>query len=122
MHKRGSMHLDALAGERSYSPTAFYSQSKFANVLFGLELDRRLRAAGSPVRSVLAHPGYSATNLQTSGPTGLAKQVMRLGNTVFAQNVQMGALNQLYAAVDPAAESGRVYGPDGFGENRGHPP
>ena len=47
-----------------------YQQSKFANAVFGLELDRRLRAAGSPVISVLAHPGYSATNLQTSGPTG----------------------------------------------------
>ena len=121
MHKRGSINFDDLTGERSYSPTAFYCQSKFANVLFGLELDRRLRAAGNPTRSILAHPGYSATNLQTSGPTGLGKQMMRLGNLLLAQRVEMGALNQLYAAVDPSAQSGKFYGPNGFGENRGYP-
>src|SRR5258708_28059029 len=109
MHKRGSMHLDALAGERSYSPTAFYSQSKFANVLFGLELDRRLRAAGSPVRSVLAHPGYSATNLQTFGPTGLSRMMLRVSNQLVAQPVQMSALNELYAAVAPDPPSGKFY-------------
>jgi NAD(P)-dependent dehydrogenase (short-subunit alcohol dehydrogenase family) len=121
MHKGGSIHFDDLSGERSYSPTAYYSQSKFANVLFGLELDRRLRAVGSPVRSLLAHPGYSATNLQTSGPTGVSKQIMRVGNLLMAQRVEMGALNQLYAAVDPAAESGSFYGPNRFMENRGYP-
>jgi NAD(P)-dependent dehydrogenase (short-subunit alcohol dehydrogenase family) len=110
-----------LSGERSYSPRAFYQQSKFANVLFALELDRRVRAAGVPVRSVLAHPGYSSTNLQSSGPTGLVKQLMKLSNRLFAQSAEMGALNELYAAVDPAAESGKLYGPDGFGEMRGYP-
>lgn len=121
MHKRGEIHFDDLTGERSYTPTRYYCQSKFANVLFGLELDRRLRAIGSPVRSILAHPGYSATNLQSSGPTGLAKQAMRLGNRLFAQSAEMGALNQLYAATAPEAQSGKFYGPDGFAENRGYP-
>lgn len=120
-HKGGSIHFDDLTGERSYSPRAFYQQSKFANVLFGLELDRRVRAAGIPVRSVLAHPGYSATNLQSSGPTGLAKQMMKVSNRLVAQSAAMGALPELYAAVDPAAESGRFYGPGGFREMRGYP-
>ncbi len=120
-HKRGSIHFDDLAGERSYSPRRFYQQSKFANVLFALELDRRVRAAGIPVRSLLAHPGWAATNLQTSAPTGVVKQLMRIGNRLLAQSAAIGALSQLYAAVDPAAESGRFYGPDGLGELRGHP-
>jgi NAD(P)-dependent dehydrogenase (short-subunit alcohol dehydrogenase family) len=120
-HKRGSIHFDDLAGERSYSPASFYRQSKFANVLFGLELDRRVRAAGIPVRSVLAHPGYASTNLQSTGPTGLMKQLMKVGNRLVAQSAEMGALDQLYAAVDPAAESGRFYGPGGLGELRGYP-
>jgi NAD(P)-dependent dehydrogenase (short-subunit alcohol dehydrogenase family) len=120
-HKGGSIHFDDLAGERSYSPRAFYQQSKFANVLFGLELDRRVRAAGVPVRSVLAHPGYANTNLQSTGPTGLMRQLMKISNPLFAQSAAMGALNELYAAVDPAAESGGLYGPDGLGEMRGHP-
>ncbi|MGA2527823.1 MAG: oxidoreductase [Acidimicrobiales bacterium] len=120
-HKGGSIHFGDLKGERSYSPRAFYQQSKFANVLFALELDRRLRASGIPVRSVLAHPGWSSTNLQTSGPTGMMRQLMRVGNRVLAQSAEMGALSQLYAAVDPAAESGAFYGPGGLGELRGYP-
>jgi NAD(P)-dependent dehydrogenase (short-subunit alcohol dehydrogenase family) len=120
-HKGGSIHFDDLNGERSYSPRTFYQQSKFANVLFGLELDRRLRAAGVPVKSVLAHPGYSNTNLQSSGPTGLMNALMKISNPLFAQSAAMGALNELYAAVAPSAEGGKLYGPDGFGEMRGHP-
>ena len=120
-HKGGSIHFDDLTGARSYSPRSFYRQSKFANVLFALELDRRVRAAGIPVRSVLAHPGWSATNLQTSAPTGVMKQLLRIGNRVLAQSAESGALCQLYAAVDPGAESGSFYGPDGLGEWRGHP-
>jgi NAD(P)-dependent dehydrogenase (short-subunit alcohol dehydrogenase family) len=121
LHRSGSIHYDDLDGAKRYSPGKYYSQSKFANVLFGLELDRRLRAAGSPVRSVLAHPGYSATNLQTSGPTGAMKAFMRVGNAVMAQPAARGALNQLYAAVDPRAEGGQFIGPDGMRESRGWP-
>jgi NAD(P)-dependent dehydrogenase (short-subunit alcohol dehydrogenase family) len=120
-HKGGSIHFDDLTGEHSYSPRAFYQQSTFANVLFGLELDRRARAAGAPVRSILAHPGYAATNLQSSGPTGLGKELMKVGNRLIAQSAEMGALGQLYAATDPAAESGKFYGPRGFMELRGYP-
>jgi NAD(P)-dependent dehydrogenase (short-subunit alcohol dehydrogenase family) len=120
-HRGGSIHFDDLTGERSYSPRAFYQQSKFANVLFGLELDRRVRAAGIPVRSVLAHPGWAATNLQSSGPTGVMKKLMKLGNRLLAQSAEIGALSELYAASDPAAEGGRFYGPGGFAELRGYP-
>jgi len=120
-HKGGSIHFDDLTGERSYSPRAFYQQSKLANVLFGRELDRWVRAAGIGVRSVLAHPGYAATNLQSSGPTGLGRQLMKVTNRFFAQSAEMGALPELYAAVDPAAQSGRYYGPGGFLELRGYP-
>ncbi len=121
LHKRGRIHFDGLTGERRYSPAGYYAQSKFANVLFGLELDRRLRAAGSPVRSLLSHPGYSATNLQSTGPTGLMNLLLKVSNRFLAQDVAMGALPQLYAAVDSAAESGQFIGPDGPGENRGYP-
>jgi len=121
LHKGGSIHFDDLSGEKSYSPQAFYQQSKFANVLFGLELDRRLRAAGAPVKSMLAHPGYSATNLQRSAQSALMRAVMQIGNRLIAQSASMGALDELYAAVAPSAAGGKVYGPDGFREMRGHP-
>jgi NAD(P)-dependent dehydrogenase (short-subunit alcohol dehydrogenase family) len=120
-HKSGFIHFDDLAGERSYSRWAFYAQSKFANVLFGLELDRRLRESGVPIKSLLAHPGYSDTNLQSTGPTGLTSLVLRFGNRFFAQDMAMGALSQLYAATSPLAESGQFIGPDGRGELKGYP-
>jgi NAD(P)-dependent dehydrogenase (short-subunit alcohol dehydrogenase family) len=122
LHRQGHIHFDDLTGAQKYGPTAFYAQSKFANVLFGLEFDRRLRAAHSPVRSLLAHPGYAATNLQTSGPTGWMSVAMgTVGNRLFAQSADMGALPQLYAAIHPDAHSGQFFGPGGLGEMRGYP-
>jgi NAD(P)-dependent dehydrogenase (short-subunit alcohol dehydrogenase family) len=121
LHRSGRIHFDDLTGERRYHPRDFYSQSKFANVLFGLELHRRLRAAGAPVRSLLAHPGYAATNLQSAGPTGALNLLLRLGNRLLAQDAASGAWPQLYAATDPRADGGSFIGPGGWGELRGHP-
>lgn len=121
LHRRGHIHFDDLDGAKTYGRIAFYAQSKFANVLFALELGRRLRAARLPVRSLLAHPGYAATNLQTSGPTGLLNLFMRIGNRFMAQSMEMGALPQLYAATAPQAESGQFIGPDGRNEMKGYP-
>ena len=118
-HRPGRIDFDDLAGERAYHPRAAYQRSKFANVLFALELDRRLRAAGSPVKSMLAHPGYSATNLQTAGPTGPMKAFLRVGNMLVAQSAERGALPQLHAATAAGVEGGEFYGPDGFNELRG---
>ena len=120
-HKPGRLDFDDLQSERSYSPRGAYQQSKLANAVFGLELDRRLTAAGLPVLSVLAHPGYSATNLQLTGPTGLMRAFLRVGNQLIAQNVERGALPQLYAATVDGVEGGSFIGPDGFMEARGHP-
>ncbi len=120
-HKPGKLDFDDLQSERDYSPRGAYQQSKLANAVFGLELDRRLRAAGSDVKSVLAHPGYSATNLQLSGPTGPTRQILRISNAIFAQPARRGALPLLYAATAPGVEGSQFIGPDGFRELRGHP-
>ncbi|MFD5029314.1 oxidoreductase [Streptomyces sp. NPDC058405] len=120
-HRQGRLFFDDLAGERTYSPMAFYNQSKFANAVFGQELHRRLSEVGSPVRSVLAHPGYAATNLQTSAPVGMVKLLFGRILTPFAQSPDQGALPQLYAATDPDVEGGQFIGPDGLGELRGGP-
>jgi len=120
-HRFGSLHFDDLNGERSYAPMRFYNQSKFANAVFGRELHRRLTAAGSPVHSVLAHPGYSGTNLQTSAPGGMTKVVFGHILRPLAQSPAQGALPQLYAATAPGVEGGALIGPDGPGELRGAP-
>jgi NAD(P)-dependent dehydrogenase (short-subunit alcohol dehydrogenase family) len=121
LHKQGSIDFGDLMRTKGYTPTGAYAQSKFANILFGLELQRRLDAAGLPIRSLMAHPCYSATNLQTSGPTGLMKLGGRIGNVLMAQSAAMGALGEVRAAVDPGVRGGEYYGPIRFMESRGYP-
>jgi NAD(P)-dependent dehydrogenase (short-subunit alcohol dehydrogenase family) len=121
LHRRGRIHFEDLHGNQKYNRMDYYTQSKLANVVFALELHRRLRSGGFGLRSVLAHPGYTATNLAASGPTGMAKLLMKLGNKVSAQDVTMGALPQAYAAAGPDVESGQFYGPDGRNESKGYP-
>jgi NAD(P)-dependent dehydrogenase (short-subunit alcohol dehydrogenase family) len=120
-HRMGKINFDDLQSERGYSRWRAYGQSKLANLLFAFELDRRLRAAGSPIKSLAAHPGYSATNLQSAAPPFLDRMVMVFTNKLLAQSAEMGALPQLYAATNPEAEGGTYIGPDGIAEQRGHP-
>jgi NAD(P)-dependent dehydrogenase (short-subunit alcohol dehydrogenase family) len=120
-HRMGRMAFDDLQGERKYRRWGAYGQSKLANLLFAFELDRRLRAANSTVRSVAAHPGYSATNLQFAAAPKLDRTLMWFSNKIMAQSAQMGALPTLYAATFPGLEGGSYIGPDGFFEQRGHP-
>jgi NAD(P)-dependent dehydrogenase (short-subunit alcohol dehydrogenase family) len=117
----GKINFDDLQSERSYNRWRAYGQSKLANLLFAFELDRRLRAAGSTVSSMAAHPGYAATNLQSAAPPLLDRIVMTFTNLVLAQSAAMGALPTLYAATFPGLEGGTYAGPDGIGEQRGHP-
>lgn len=121
LHRRGRIHFEDLKGEHTYGRMAFYAQSKFANTLFALELDRRVKAAGLPIISLLAHPGYSNTNLQTNATSGVLRLFMRIGNRVLAQNAEQGVLNQLYAATAEGLRGGAFIGPDGFREMRGSP-
>jgi NAD(P)-dependent dehydrogenase (short-subunit alcohol dehydrogenase family) len=120
-HKGGRINFDDLQGERHYSRWGAYAQSKLANLLFALELDRRLDAADLPVISVAAHPGYSATNLQTSGRALPERIVFQVANRLMAQSAEIGALPILYAAVSPDLAGGSYVGPDGPGEMRGYP-
>jgi NAD(P)-dependent dehydrogenase (short-subunit alcohol dehydrogenase family) len=120
-HKMWRINLEDLQSQRRYMRWAAYGQSKLADLMFALELDRRLRAAGSPVKSLAAHPGYAATNLQTAAPPLLDRLVMRATNLLVAQSAEMGALPPLYAATAPGLDGGTYVGPDGPGEFRGHP-
>jgi NAD(P)-dependent dehydrogenase (short-subunit alcohol dehydrogenase family) len=120
-HRMGRIEFDDLQSERRYKRWRAYGQSKLANLLFAFELDRRLRAAGSTSRSLAAHPGYAATNLQSAAPPLLDRLVMVVTNRLLAQSADMGALPILYAATYPGLEGGTFVGPDGFAEQRGYP-
>jgi NAD(P)-dependent dehydrogenase (short-subunit alcohol dehydrogenase family) len=120
-HKMGRIDFDDLQSERRYSRWRAYGQSKLADLMLALELDRRLRAAGSGIKSLAAHPGYAATNLQSAAVPTADRLVMAVTNAFIAQSAERGALPSLYAATEPGLEGGLYIGPDGIGEFRGHP-
>jgi NAD(P)-dependent dehydrogenase (short-subunit alcohol dehydrogenase family) len=120
-HRFGKIDLDDLNWERRrYRRWAAYGQSKLANLLFTLELQRRLNEAGSDVRAMAAHPGWAATNLQSHTGSLLQHGFMAIGNRLWAQDEEHGALPVLYAATQDIAGASYV-GPDGRGEMRGFP-
>ena len=126
-HKRGRLDFDDLQSSTSYSPMGAYRQSKLANLMFALELDRRLRAAEAPaarILSVAAHPGVANTNLFQVGEFSMVEKLVRRAFGVLIGTLlnseEAGALAILYAAAAPEAKSGAYYGPLGFQEMRGH--
>jgi NAD(P)-dependent dehydrogenase (short-subunit alcohol dehydrogenase family) len=123
---QGKIEFDNLQSERLYKPMfGAYSQSKLANLIFQLELQRRLTAAGSPILSVGAHPGYAITNLQTSGPAGVVPISFRIIEMILkplaSQDAAHGALPTLFAATSAGVIPGGYYGPNGFQELKGYP-
>jgi NAD(P)-dependent dehydrogenase (short-subunit alcohol dehydrogenase family) len=122
MHRGGKIEFDDLQGERKYSRWGAYSQSKLANLMFCFELQRRAVEAGSDLLSLAAHPGYAATNLQAAGTDRFYERwFMSIGNKLFAQSADMGALPALYAATVPDLPGGTYVGPGGRSEQRGYP-
>ena len=123
-HRPGKIRFDDVNSEKKYSPWPAYFQSKLANLLFIRELQRRLALAQTEVIAVAAHPGVSSTNLGHES-SGLLTSMMQRTRPVFdrfiSQSAAMGALPTLRAAVDPLVAGGDYFGPDGFGEQRGHP-
>jgi NAD(P)-dependent dehydrogenase (short-subunit alcohol dehydrogenase family) len=110
LYRIGRIDPDDLAAEHGYSPGRAYASSKLANVLFALELDRRLRAAGSPVRSLLAHPGMTKTNLDRDAPPPDRAVGMLMG-LVMRRPIDEAVTPILYAATEAAAPTGRHIGP-----------
>lgn len=113
MHHIGRIDFDDLQAERRYRPAAAYGQSKLANLMFALELQRRSDAAAWGLMSNVAHPGYARTELIANGP-GL-NSPMQGFSTLFAkvasQSPAEGALPQLFAATAPDALRSGYYGP-----------
>ena len=99
MHLLGWVNLNDLNWKsRPYLAWPAYGQSKLANLLFTKELQRRLDAGGSQVRALVAHPGYSATNLQGQTGNRMGTRVWGAGNRLFATTADFGARQTLYAA------------------------
>jgi NAD(P)-dependent dehydrogenase (short-subunit alcohol dehydrogenase family) len=119
-HRGGAILLDDLNWQRRrYGRWSAYQQSKLANLLFTLELQRRLTAAGSAIRAVAAHPGYAATNLQSRTESRLQDRLMAISNRLFAQTDEAGARPILFAASQDLPGASYV-GPGGL-RGRGDP-
>ncbi len=126
-HRGGNLDVDDLGfRRRTYTPITGYSQSKLANLLFALELQRRADRDGLDLLSVAAHPGMSDTELAPNSvrsrslPTLLTKGVGAV-NKLITQSTARGALPQLLAGAAPGVGGGEYFGPGGFGEIRGFP-
>jgi NAD(P)-dependent dehydrogenase (short-subunit alcohol dehydrogenase family) len=118
------IHFDDLNLSHKYDGQEAYFQSKLANLLFNLELTRRLAEAGSKIKSIAAHPGYAQTNLQgpmEEGTNPMMRFILKTAAKAFGQSAEMGAAPQLRASIDPNAQSGEYYGPVSLTQMGGAP-
>jgi len=125
-HHGGRLVLDDLNWQRrTYEPFGAYAASKLANLVFAIELQRRLAAIGTDTISVAAHPGLTRTDLARENPGGLTFTVLwwlrPVIDAVAGQPAADGALPTLRAAVDADVDGGDYYGPANLNETRGPP-
>lgn len=116
---RGTINFDNLKSEESYEPVREYCQSKLANLLFSVELQRRLTAIGDHTLSVAAHPGATQTELIRH----MSEEEFNIALERFGvlMSAAQGALSTLYGAVSTEVVEGGFYGPDQDGGIRGFP-
>jgi len=117
LHRMGKVHADDLNYQhRDYNPSQAYNDSKLDLALFSLELQRQLVVAGSPVRSILTHPGIASTNLARHATSGRVTHALRF----LFNDPATGALSTLFAATQDIPGNSYV-GPRGVGSMKGHP-
>lgn len=115
-HTYGKLDFSDLNWEkRSYKKTRAYGDSKIANLFFTYELQRKLDHSDSKTIAVASHPGWTATELQRHAG------VFNFLNRFVAQDISIGALPTLYAAIGPDVKGSDYYGPSGWREMRGYP-
>lgn len=113
--------LDDLMSERSYRPMGAYAKSKRANVVYTLELNRRLRAEGSTIEAVVIHPGSAMTNLQQHTNGAIARALTPLAARLIMGSPEGAAWPSLYAATSPDVHGGEFIGPAGRDQTSGTP-
>ena len=106
-HRTGTIDFDDLNWTtRRYRRGAAYAQSKLANLLFTLELQRRLEASGSAVIATAAHPGWASTNLGAPAYGARLNATVGLVSRLLANDAAGGAAPTLFAAVAPMPGGG----------------
>lgn len=122
--KSERLDLDDLQSRKDYRPKRTYGRSKLAQMYFGVELDRRLRAVGSTVASVVVHPGGALDSLTPSRPPVHVRtngaRLRAAPAALLVQGKHAGAWPAVRAVLDPAVRGGQLWGPRVFGL-RGEP-
>ncbi|GAA2065135.1 SDR family NAD(P)-dependent oxidoreductase [Streptomyces albiaxialis] len=117
--KSERLDLDDPQSRTDYRPKRTYGRSKLAQMYFGLELDRRLRAVGSTVSSVVAHPGGALDSLTPPRPPvhepTTAARLRTAPAALVLQGKHAGAWPAVRAVLDPAVRGGELWGPRVFG-------
>ncbi|MET9193845.1 SDR family NAD(P)-dependent oxidoreductase [Streptomyces olivaceus] len=117
--KSERLDLDDLQSRADYRPKRTYGRSKLAQMYFGVELDRRLRAANSTVRSVVVHPGGALDSLTPSRPPvqvrNTGARLRAAPAALLVQGKDAGAWPAVRAVLDPAVDGGQLWGPRVFG-------
>ncbi len=113
-HKGATIDFDNFKLEKPYNPWREYGQSKLADLIFMLELHKRLRSKGFQLASLASHPGFSKTDLQKN----MDKDML---NSLELMTAKQGAQPTLMACLSKEAKSGQYWGPDGPNEQKGKP-
>jgi NAD(P)-dependent dehydrogenase (short-subunit alcohol dehydrogenase family) len=129
MARRGHLSAATTPGDlrprEPYRGGRCYADSKQADLLFAVDLDRRLRRAGSDIRSVACHPGGAATGLasQRARASGMPERLTLGARLVrrFLQSARAGAWPTVFAATAPGVAGGELVAPDGIAQGRGRP-
>jgi NAD(P)-dependent dehydrogenase (short-subunit alcohol dehydrogenase family) len=114
-----SGRLEDLMSERRYGAMRAYAKSKRANVVFTVELARRL--AGTRIEALAVHPGSAVTNLQRHSEGLLSRLAIALTRRTVMGSPEGAAWPSLYAATSPDAVNGGFYGPAGRDQTSGTP-
>jgi NAD(P)-dependent dehydrogenase (short-subunit alcohol dehydrogenase family) len=122
-HLKGAIDFDNLQSERSHKPMVAYNQSKLANLMFALELQRRSDRGRWNIMSNAAHPGVASTELVSNafGRSSIQTFIFRLLAPLAFQSATMGSMPTLYAAKAPQSANSGYYGPDGMMKIKGMP-
>ncbi len=109
------LRMDDLQWQRRpFNANSAYGQSKFADFLLAAHLASVAAEGGWALKSTVAHPGYTVTNLVAGGSrdgTSTPRTATRLEKLLPTQGVGLGCEPLLFAATDPTAKNGAYYGP-----------
>jgi NAD(P)-dependent dehydrogenase (short-subunit alcohol dehydrogenase family) len=121
-HRSGHINTKDLQHTADFTPLTAYNDSKQAQHILAVELDRRHPHAGS----VVCQPGWVKSDLgrDMSNANPLQRGAYAIGNLVIGQTPAEGARSALKAALDdvvPGAATGSYVTPGKFRHLRGKP-